>query len=474
MISLYWGARQTFYSGAQVILFPSQLIAIMGEQKGLGMLITVSTSFLSLLLFPTIGHFSDRCMPERPLCLLSASKRLPLFFAGNMLRLFPTLCFMFALSLPTPTLSFLCLWLGWTLDAIFDALATSPYMAIIPDVIPPKQLGLSSGVMGLLSMFGSALGIILTGFLPISISYFILFIFFIISTIASTLFTPHSIHYLSSSLDPSPSITVPTTPTEGNEGKESDHNSEDELVESNSDHSDKEEVIDIEEEDNDHRNVFIACLLSYVEPFRSKSFLWVFITRLLWTSGFTMVYVVILFFVNDSCSTCCMIDMLGVQYICFSDPKETTSIFSMLLMVGSIFSSFTAGYLSDKLGRKPMIYLSGVFMILANVALVIYAPFMILCIIGFFFGLGYGGYLSVDYALVSDVLPSGKDTAKDMGIWHASWSIPILISPGVSGVILYLFHALLPQFDFLLLSYRLIFLLSAVLITLGIACTHFI
>jgi MFS family permease len=57
-------------------------------------------------------------------------------------------------------------------------------------------------------------------------------------------------------------------------------------------------------------------------------------------------------------------------------------------------------------------------------------------IIGAIFGLGYGAYTSVDWALATDVLPNMDDAAKDMGIWHIALTIPQLLAVPVAGVLL--------------------------------------
>eukprot|EP01118_Nematostelium_gracile_P018406 TRINITY_DN8169_c0_g1_i1.p1 TRINITY_DN8169_c0_g1~~TRINITY_DN8169_c0_g1_i1.p1 ORF type:complete len:126 (-),score=8.87 TRINITY_DN8169_c0_g1_i1:29-406(-) len=52
------------------------------------------------------------------------------------------------------------------------------------------------------------------------------------------------------------------------------------------------------------------------------------------------------------------------------------------------------------------------------------------------FGLGYGAYQSVDWALALDVIPPGSDFAKDMGIWHVSLVLPQVIAPFLGGALL--------------------------------------
>ena len=43
------------------------------------------------------------------------------------------------------------------------------------------------------------------------------------------------------------------------------------------------------------------------------------------------------------------------------------------------------------------------------------------------FGVGYGTFLAVDYAMVLDVLPSAATAAKDMAVWHAALVLPQLL-----------------------------------------------
>jgi len=52
------------------------------------------------------------------------------------------------------------------------------------------------------------------------------------------------------------------------------------------------------------------------------------------------------------------------------------------------------------------------------------------------FGLGYGAYTSVDWALVADVLSSHKNYARDMGVWNISLSLPQVIAPVIGGPLL--------------------------------------
>ena len=89
---------------------------------------------------------------------------------------------------------------------------------------------------------------------------------------------------------------------------------------------------------------------------------------------------------------------------------------------------------------------------------------------GAIFGLGYGAYQSVDWALVADVLPSEKHFARDMGIWNISLSLPQVIAPVIGGPIIDHFtHAGNP-----LAGYQVIFAMSIIYCLIGTVTVRFI
>jgi MFS family permease len=56
--------------------------------------------------------------------------------------------------------------------------------------------------------------------------------------------------------------------------------------------------------------------------------------------------------------------------------------------------------------------------------------------LGVLFGLGYGAFVSVEWALATDVLPSAASAAKDLGIWGISVTFPQVLAPLVGGPVL--------------------------------------
>ena len=56
------------------------------------------------------------------------------------------------------------------------------------------------------------------------------------------------------------------------------------------------------------------------------------------------------------------------------------------------------------------------------------------------FGVGFGAYSAIDFALVMDVLPKDKDKAKDLAVWHQALVLPQAIATPVGGIILDVFE----------------------------------
>ena len=73
-------------------------------------------------------------------------------------------------------------------------------------------------------------------------------------------------------------------------------------------------------------------------------------------------------------------------------------------------------------------YISAVLMSIASVLFSVNRNFTFAVVLAVIFGLGYGGFSVIDWAMATDVLPSNKDFAKDMGIWSLALVLPQVIA----------------------------------------------
>src|SRR5262249_8577006 len=83
--------------------------------------------------------------------------------------------------------------------------------------------------------------------------------------------------------------------------------------------------------------------------------------------------------------------------------------------------------------------------------------------LGLLFGLGYGAYSSVDWALAVDVLPSPRDAGKDMGLWSIASNLPAIVAPLLGGGVI----AVAATLGATALGYRVVFALAALFMLAG-------
>ena len=76
------------------------------------------------------------------------------------------------------------------------------------------------------------------------------------------------------------------------------------------------------------------------------------------------------------------------------------------------------------------------------------------------FGLGYGAFIAVGWALAIDSVPQMRDVARDLGIWGMAAGLPSVIAPIAGGW-------LLARYASPLVGYQTLFLLAGVTFVLG-------
>ena len=129
--------------------------------------------------------------------------------------------------------------------------------------------------------------------------------------------------------------------------------------------------------------------------------------------------------------------MIGVE-----TQEKAGSIASMLtalILIAASLSAIYGGNLSDKIGRKKVVYIANSIIALMCVVFIFCRTIPEVMIAGFFFGLGFGAYTSVDWALGTDVLPTKSNAAKEMAVWHISMTLPQSVGAWVAAYLIGLF-----------------------------------
>jgi MFS family permease len=59
-------------------------------------------------------------------------------------------------------------------------------------------------------------------------------------------------------------------------------------------------------------------------------------------------------------------------------------------------------------------------------------------VLGIVFGIGYGAYSAVDWAMACDVLPErDRSAAKDMALFHVAYTLPQVVGPALLAPVLF-------------------------------------
>ena len=141
-----------------------------------------------------------------------------------------------------------------------------------------------------------------------------------------------------------------------------------------------------------------------------------------------------------------------------------TVAIALLALFGALVSSLALGIASDRVPRVRIVIAANLAMA-AAAWIFVFAPAQFpLAPLGILFGLGYGAYLSVDWALAIDSLPGQASSARDLGIFTVSINLPSLIAPALGGVVIVLADAA----GIGSIAYRLVFSLAAMSLLLGV------
>jgi MFS family permease len=193
-----------------------------------------------------------------------------------------------------------------------------------------------------------------------------------------------------------------------------------------------------------------ASLRRFLAPLWTGDFGWAFLTRLLTTAGFYTVLPFLLITFRD--------------YEGIRRPVTFTAAFELAVTAVAIPVAIFCGGLSDRHGRKRFVYASGAiaFVVLGIIATTAPLPVPFLIALGVGYGVSYGAFSAVDWALALDTLPDRQNAAKDLGLFHVADALPRVVVPVVAGAILDTFNLVQPDAGF-----RALFLSAIVLYGLG-------
>jgi MFS family permease len=164
----------------------------------------------------------------------------------------------------------------------------------------------------------------------------------------------------------------------------------------------------------------------WISPREYPDFGWAWLTRFLTTLAIAMGTLYLLYFLRDK-----------VHYARLFPGQTAADGLLILILIYTgcvVVTSIVGGIISDRRGRRKMLVtLSGLLMAAAALLLAVWETWPAALLAAVLFGLGYGCYIAVDQALITQVLPKAHNRAKDLGIINIAIVCPYAIGAGIAA-----------------------------------------
>lgn len=159
----------------------------------------------------------------------------------------------------------------------------------------------------------------------------------------------------------------------------------------------------------------------WISPRRYPDFAWAWLTRFLINLGNTLALVYLLYFLRDAL-------------------LRTHAEFDLLVLgglnsLGTIAAVVVSGVWSDRVGRRrPFVVAAGLVQAASALAVTIAPTMPTLYVVAFTLGVGFGVFTSVDFALITQVLPDQVGAGgKDLGVLNIASSLPQVVAPAIAA-----------------------------------------
>jgi MFS family permease len=374
-LSIYWLGINAIWTGLHVLVLPKRMEALFGlGNAGLGLgLITIAGVITAIVVQPTVGAISDYTVSRW-------GRRKPYIVIGGLLDLL----FLWALASAN---TYLAILLALVLLQFSSNLAQGPFQGYVPDLVPARQVGRASALMGLMIILGGVAGVGIVG-----LGYLQLDPQAGEETVRAVFFWPTIALGLLEALT---MLLLAFTVDEGRPAPERRGRSW----------------------------LRIAASAWGTDLLRERSYVWLLVSRLAYLSMPGIITAYAVFVLERS---------FGLP------PVEAAPL---LFVTGGLIALSTAGavlpaaWLSDRYGRKRVLY--GSFVLAAvGVALLAVAPLVEVALLALVpIGLSAGAFLTVDWALMTDIIPKAT-TGRYMGISNVATATAGPLGLTVAGVVL--------------------------------------
>ena len=388
-ISAYWFATNFIWGPVLLLMLPGELKKMVPYYPAAALgLVTGLTAFVALIVPLFVGALSDRCASKW-------GRRRPYIAVGVAINLVGLALMATTIILSKPlgklpggdseglfaTLlfvftnpTFFCFLVAYTIVQFGNNMAAAAFAGIIPDLVAHEQRGTASGYMALMTQCGTVFGLLLVGLGLGGQPELVKYAVLSVVFLGVSLITLLGIKETPLPFKPPALKWKP----------------------------------------------YVRSL--WLSPKKYPDFAWVWITRALVMLGFYAVLPFLNYFLGD--------------VVKVSNPDQFMTYLSAAILVLAAVSGIIGGSISDKIGRKKVVYIANGMIALISIGFIFCRTPLTVMLAAAVFGLGYGAYISVDWALGADVLPSKKDAAKEMGVWHISMTLPQAIASPVAALLI--------------------------------------
>ncbi len=345
-LSIYWFGIVIIWGGLNKIILPAMIGRLPGGAENLGSLLAVVVTvgvIAPILIQPTVGTISDYTVTRW-------GRRKPYIVVGTLLDL----VFLFGLATSQTYLSLVAFYF---LLQLSSNAAQGPFQGYVPDLVPARQVGLASGLMGTMIVLGTIAGV---GIATVGVNLGTL----VLATIALGVVELCTMVVLAATVHEGTAGPRRTTSWLG-----------------------------------------VARSAWGTDILQQSSVLWLLAVRLLFLGAYAATSLALPYFQRAH----------GM-----SESEASTTVFIGTAIVGvtTAIAAIPGARLSDRVGRKPVIW-AAALIAAVGLAGVAFAPTPVLAIASFVpFGIGMGTFLSVDWALMTDVIPK-HTSGRYMGILNA-------------------------------------------------------
>ena len=163
----------------------------------------------------------------------------------------------------------------------------------------------------------------------------------------------------------------------------------------------------------------------WVSPRKHPDFAWAFLARMTFILGYWGV---------ATYQRYALQDYVGLDTKAVNNAQ---SVMSVLALVGTLVAALPAAKISDRTGRRKIFVIGAAVLLALSVAVPLVSPTLpAMYAFALVSGMGFGTYMSLDLALMTEVLPEGSAAGKDLGLLNIATNVPQALGPIIASALI--------------------------------------